>query len=133
MKYCNNCNQNVQPYKKFSIGWFLLGFGVFYLIYYIVAKRKECPICGNTHLEHSIENGQLEIDGMTAREARRAATLQRQETNIVDLKDKLGDSKTKSEIAKAKTQETIRKRKARKLPWQIKKDEKKQAKLNKVN
>lgn len=51
MKYCPNCNQNVQPDKKFSIGWFLfscitvVGGGV-YIIYWALFKKKTCPICG---------------------------------------------------------------------------------------
>lgn len=55
MKYCNNCEQRVQPVKKFNFGWFLfwtvvtfpifpligmVGYGIFYAF-----KRKHCPMC----------------------------------------------------------------------------------------
>lgn len=61
MKYCNSCNQNVNPTKRFSIGWFLvnciwiLGAPV-YLLYWVFIKTKTCPICGNNHLEVMQEN-----------------------------------------------------------------------------
>lgn len=51
LKYCQSCGQNVQPIKKFSIGWFLfscltiVGGGI-YILYWAFAKKKTCPICG---------------------------------------------------------------------------------------
>ena len=53
MKYCINCEQLVNPQKKFNaivfivllctiIGW------LFYLIYYVV-KPKKCPMCNSTN------------------------------------------------------------------------------------
>jgi len=61
MKYCADCQRNVQPSKKFSIGWFLvnciwiLGAPV-YLLYFVFAKKKTCPICGGNHFETLREN-----------------------------------------------------------------------------
>ena len=51
MKYCNNCEQYVEPTKKFNVclfiillftlvGWFV------YLIYYF-CKTKKCPMCNS--------------------------------------------------------------------------------------
>ena len=51
MKYCNNCEQMVQPQKKFNACIFILllftlvGW-VFYLIYY-ACKRGKCPMCNS--------------------------------------------------------------------------------------
>lgn len=50
MKYCVSCGQNVQPVKKFSVGWFLfscltiVGGGI-YILYWAFFKKKTCPIC----------------------------------------------------------------------------------------
>jgi len=49
-KWCNLCNRNVIPGKKFN--WILFLFlclffvlpGFFYLIYYLM-KQNKCPIC----------------------------------------------------------------------------------------
>lgn len=54
MKYCNNCEQMVEPQKEFSALWFIflliLGIvpGVIYLIYYLL-KSKKCPMCSSTN------------------------------------------------------------------------------------
>jgi len=53
MKYCNNCEQMVEPQKKFNVclfivllftlvGWFL------YLVYY-VCKKGKCPMCNSNN------------------------------------------------------------------------------------
>ena len=52
MRYCNNCNQTVEP-KNYVSGWvlallllFLILPGIIYLIYCLVQKGKgKCPIC----------------------------------------------------------------------------------------
>lgn len=50
MRYCVACERMVRPIKHFSWAAFLLlcltmiG-GVFYLLYYWIMKKKECPIC----------------------------------------------------------------------------------------
>jgi len=59
MKYCKNCKQNVQPIKKFSWGLFILFLGVFYLLYYILMKKKSCPICHSRNFEHKHGNEKL--------------------------------------------------------------------------
>jgi sarcosine oxidase delta subunit len=46
MKYCPYCKRMVKPVKKFSWLAFFLCLGVFYLPYYFLFKRKECPFCG---------------------------------------------------------------------------------------
>lgn len=51
MKYCVSCGQNVQPSKKFSIGWFLFNCltvvgGGLYILYWAFLKKRTCPICG---------------------------------------------------------------------------------------
>ena len=56
IKYCNACGQNIQPIKKFSIGWFLfscltiVGGGI-YILYFLFFKNKVCPICCGNELE----------------------------------------------------------------------------------
>lgn len=50
VKYCIACNRNVTPRKKFN--WlpviFVIGI-FFYVPYYILFKKKKCPICTGTH------------------------------------------------------------------------------------
>ncbi|MHA2429030.1 MAG: hypothetical protein ACXADB_13505 [Candidatus Hermodarchaeia archaeon] len=53
LRFCDVCQRNVQPVKKFSVGWFLVlafltfGLGAFiYLIYYAARTPVDCPICG---------------------------------------------------------------------------------------
>ncbi len=54
MKYCLNCQQLVNPQKKFSIIAFIVLLfctcigGIFYLIYY-AAKSRKCPMCNSTN------------------------------------------------------------------------------------
>lgn len=43
-KYCNLCNRNVIPGKKFNWLVFFLLCGIFYVPYYFLKKDK-CPIC----------------------------------------------------------------------------------------
>lgn len=55
MKYCLSCGQNVQPTKKFSIVWFLINClwlvgGFVYILYYLIFKKKTCPICYGNQL-----------------------------------------------------------------------------------
>lgn len=55
IKYCNLCERNVAPTKKFNWGWFLLlmlacGLGIFYVIYFLLRSPNSCPICGNKTL-----------------------------------------------------------------------------------
>jgi len=54
MKYCLNCQQLVDPQKKFNWGAFLCllcccGLGVIYLIYYLLPGGKKCPMCNSTN------------------------------------------------------------------------------------
>ena len=52
MKYCNNCEQTVEPRKKFNVCVFILLFcftfigWIFYLIYY-ACKKGKCPMCNS--------------------------------------------------------------------------------------
>jgi hypothetical protein len=43
--WCNLCNRNVVPQKKFNWLVFIFLCGLFYLPYYLL-KEKKCPICG---------------------------------------------------------------------------------------
>ena len=45
MRFCKYCNRNVKPHKGWSWVGFIFGFGVIYLIYYVL-KTPSCPICG---------------------------------------------------------------------------------------
>lgn len=50
MRYCVACQRSVRPLKHFSwvafLLWCLTGIGGFvYLLYYLIFKRRECPIC----------------------------------------------------------------------------------------
>lgn len=42
--YCNLCNRNVVPDKKFNWLIFIFMCGIFYLPFYLMQKPK-CPIC----------------------------------------------------------------------------------------
>lgn len=58
MKYCTACKQNVGPTKKFSILWFLINClwligGVVYIIYFLLLKKKTCPICNGSQFTDS--------------------------------------------------------------------------------
>ena len=154
MKFCKACNQNVMPTKKFSVVWFLIDLltivgGGIYIIYYLFFKKKGCPICGNNHLEHKHDEETIGTDGLPKNthyddmvikmKAERKAngnitpdylTKQLEEDKLKPTE--LSIAKDKYAESKAKTAETIRKRKAGELPWQIKKKEKKLAKLNKI-
>lgn len=44
-RYCNLCNRNVIPRKKFNWLVFLFTLAIPYLIYYVLIKGKRCPIC----------------------------------------------------------------------------------------
>ena len=126
MKYCKSCNQNVQPTKHFSIGWFLvnclwiIGGGV-YLLYFIFMKKKTCPICNGNNFEHSLEPNKLNTEDSII-----------SDTIINKLQTSNDKMKAKNDIRIAYNTEQTRKRKDRELPWQIKADAKKAAKLNKT-
>ncbi len=45
IKWCPNCEKNVRMIKPFN-WWALLLSILFYVLYYIGAKRPRCPICG---------------------------------------------------------------------------------------
>jgi len=84
MKYCNSCNQNVSPSRKFSIVWFLINClwligGIVYIIYYFT-KPKVCPICHGNQLEASREN--IIIDGDIANVTTKEAKQDRFEQNM---------------------------------------------------
>lgn len=52
MKYCNNCEQHVEPDGKVNWLIFILLFlfmgvpGIVYLLYCVLLKSKSCPQCG---------------------------------------------------------------------------------------
>lgn len=130
MKYCNNCGQNVIPEKKFSVVWFLINClwlvgGIVYIIYFIFMKKKVCPICHGSNLEreHDINevNNALPVP----------TTIEIYQDKLDKAIAKNEEAKAKYETAKETTAETIRKRKAGELPWQIKAAEKKAAKEQK--
>lgn len=55
IRFCNLCDRNVAAKKGFNWTAFLLlmlffGFGIFYLLYYIIKGGDKCPICGNPDL-----------------------------------------------------------------------------------
>ncbi len=54
--------------KKFSWLWFLLSFGVFYLIYWLLANRKHTLTV--THIEqHELVTGSIDTRGRAAKPA----------------------------------------------------------------
>lgn len=130
MKYCKNCGQNVEPTKKFSIGWFLINFlwiigGGVYLLYWLFLKKKTCPICHSNNFEHAHKPGEADniVKGPTEKEVWQDKLNKQKENGL----------KAEAELAASKETlaETMRKRKAGELPWQIKKAQKKQEKLDK--
>ena len=44
MVFCENCRENVLPKTYFTWSGFVLGLGIFYLIY-IITKLAQCPNC----------------------------------------------------------------------------------------
>ncbi len=46
MVFCGNCGENVLPKTYFTWRGFILGLGIFYLIY-IIAKIPQCPNCNH--------------------------------------------------------------------------------------
>lgn len=44
-QYCVMCRNKVIPTKNFSF-MFAIFLGVFYLPYYFLFKKKQCPVCG---------------------------------------------------------------------------------------
>jgi len=128
MKYCRNCKQNVQPTKHFSWGLFILFLGVFYLLYYILMKKKSCPICHSRNFEHKHSNKELLEEDKTEVVNQEPSTIDAW-CNKVSIDSKKAEEKLAE--AKAKTAETMRKRKAGELPWQIKKAEAKQKRIDK--
>ena len=44
MVFCENCGENVLPKTYFTWSGFVLGLGIFYLIY-IITKLPQCPNC----------------------------------------------------------------------------------------
>jgi hypothetical protein len=123
MKYCAACHQNVMPTKKFSIVWFIVNClwlvgGIVYVIYFIM-KKKSCPICGNNQLQSKQDNiiNSDSIAPVLSKSEQFSKDMEEMNAKSVENLEK---SKTKYATAKAKTTETIRKRKAGELPWQIK-------------
>lgn len=103
MKYCENCNQNVEESKKFSMLWFLVNCiwligGVVYIIYYLFMKKKSCPICRNTHLEHQrdIIDGVVSLPTISKLDQ---ALINRNEFNAT-LKERVVDNKARMEMEK---------------------------------
>ena len=53
---CVNCGRAIIPVKsQFNWGCFLLGFGLFYLIYHAVKRADVCPICGKNAYKRTDE------------------------------------------------------------------------------
>lgn len=133
MKYCESCNQNVMPSKKFSIAWFLInclwiiGGGV-YLIYFIFAKKKVCPICSGNQLSKKCSPEEITQINKTGKVKK---------TNQPDTGDNIVNwlsnfnkkMENSNERMKIRNEENARKRKAGELPWQIKMDKIKQSKV----
>ena len=136
MKYCQACQQNVVPVKKFSIGCFLLWClsligGLVYVFYYLLMKgRNICPICGGKQLS---ELTQVNVNQTAYTPTTDPPTMISKVIDTLFGKSLRGlkDSQSEYAIAKAKTAETLRMRKAGELPWQIEKAEKKAAKAAK--
>ena len=42
---CAGCHRFMMPVKTFSWGWFLLGGGLPYLLYFVGKSARECPVC----------------------------------------------------------------------------------------
>ena len=130
MKYCRNCKQNVEPGKKFSWGLFILFLGIFYLLYFMFMKKKTCPMCNSRNFEHKHSNKELlKADNI------QVVNTPEEPSNLDSWATKVSENSKKTNeqyaIAKAKTVETLRKRKAGELPWQIKNAERKQNKIDK--
>lgn len=161
MKFCKDCSRNVQPTKKFSVGWFIVNClwligGVVYIFYFLFAKKKVCPICGGDRFEHSHSNSEIDIekgnieassgsnyDEMVIRmkEDRASGKDNVESLRMKALASEVSENKKAERKAdwdklKAINIESKRKRTARELPWQIKADAKKlakeQKKLNKT-
>lgn len=51
MKYCKNCQQQVNPTKR-DWSWiaFFLFLGIFYPVYRIFVPKNRCPICKSKSL-----------------------------------------------------------------------------------
>ena len=102
MKYCKNCNQIVQPTKKFSITWFLInccwiiGGGV-YLLYFILMKKKICPMCHDVNFEHhDTKLGDDELHQLTRSE------ISCQNTHETNLRAKDRLAKVRKDLAQAR-------------------------------
>jgi hypothetical protein len=60
VKYCEICERNVEPQKKFNWLAFLVlcligGAGVYlYIPYYFLIKQKRCPICNGRQFDKAI-------------------------------------------------------------------------------
>lgn len=131
MQYCKNCGQNVTPIKKFSVVWFIIDCltlvgGAVYIIYFLFFKKKTCPVCNGNNFEHEHTIGEADniIQAPSTKEKWK------------ELQEKIDQQSIKAEAqyasAKERTAETIRKRKAGELPWQIAKAEKKRLKEEKT-
>ena len=77
MKYCPYCERMVKPKKKinwlvFLILFFVFGLGILYLLYCVLLKKPECPICGATQLWNSPEGNKKGLNDM-ARDAMKHA------------------------------------------------------------
>ena len=135
MKYCQACQQNVAPVKKFSVGWFLLWClsligGFVYIFYYLLKKKNICPICGGKQLNKLT---QVNVNQAAYTPTTEPPTML---SKVIDTAfgkplGELKQAQSEYAIAKAKTAETLRMRKAGELPWQIEKAEKKAAKAAK--
>jgi len=104
MKYCKNCNQIVQPNKKFSIAWFLInccwiiGGGV-YLLYFILIKKKTCPMCHDSNFEHKYEK--IRVDELPQLTRFKLSCPKTHEANL-KAKDRL--AKVRKDLAEARFQ-----------------------------
>lgn len=61
MKYCRNCRQNVKLTKHFSWGLFIITI-TFYFWYWLLLKRKVCPICGARNVGRKLTGAEISND-----------------------------------------------------------------------
>lgn len=52
LRYCSLCKRNVEAKKGFNWLVFIFLLGIPYLLFYMLVKRRRCPVCkGTSHLE----------------------------------------------------------------------------------
>jgi len=133
MKYCCDCQRNVQPSKKFSFGWFIVNClwligGIVYILYFIFGKKKVCPICGGNHLEASREDI-VTTSGETINVTSKEAKQERFEERMKQSNIKWTESGERAKIALAAARQKNKDASAARV---LARQQKKEAKLNKT-